>query len=707
MNFEINNLDEHSLNIVELKDININSYIKNLFVNNSYTLYVLKDKKWYGAITPKSILNFDNGDAIDKNYPTLKAEDGLNASEISGVAFSNNIFNFPIFINGEIKKEYVITDRPVSLFSMNKDRWQTLYQNNAKMSNYINLKYTSVAVAGEFAGDIVDYIKANCPTVKCIEIDNSYEAFENAIKNEMLVVDTTDALKELKLKLCNYIKFNNNITNANYTTLYDLCNGAELLYFKEFSENKKIQSYFFLFPDVDTFVHLNQQEKYRIAFDKHYRYYYDRLNDPEILDLTKRVFGELYSDEFIESRNHLSGLEFKNGICHLQDSNNVYCRASNGTRYTTDKSSYYRNCICTFGACFVYGATVDDEHTLASYMQRRINKACKDYEVNNYGARNLSVYEGLRIAHSLHLNKDDKLVFVLTKHDYEAIKDAGYEIINLKELFDKEKDMHDYFLDEPMHCNHICTEKVADFIFDKINPDLLLKVNANSSKPVQRENLYVKQMDENKEKIGNYIKYLRQFKVDKKDCAIVLMHANPFTLGHYKLVEYATKRHEYVYVMVAVESNIFSPDDVYNMVNEPCKDFDNVTVIRARKDIMNPQLFLPGYFERDDNPNASGNTAGFVDFIGTIVKPALDVHVRYMGSEPVDVITQNMNREMIELLPKYGMTAVEIPRFETENKIPYSAKTVRNALKRKDWETVQQMVHPAAQKILKKYEDLI
>ncbi|MBO5884872.1 MAG: hypothetical protein J6Q51_03650 [Clostridia bacterium] len=289
MNFEIKNIEDGNLNIIDLKDVCVNSYIKQLFKDNSHTVYVLNDKNFYGAITPKSILNFDTANVIDKNYHILKAENGLNNSEIANVALTNNVFNFPIFINGEIKKEYVITDRPISIFSMNKERWQTLYQNNTKMSNYINSKFTDIAVTGDFAVEVVEYINANCPSIKCVKIDDSYQEFENAIASNMLVLDTDDTIKDLKIKLCNYIKFNKNSNYADYVTLYDLCNAAELMYFKEFSQTKQIQSYFFLFPDVDTFTHLNQQEKYRIAFDKHYRYYYERLEDPEILDLTKRV----------------------------------------------------------------------------------------------------------------------------------------------------------------------------------------------------------------------------------------------------------------------------------------------------------------------------------------------------------------------------------------------------------------------------------
>ena len=57
----------------------------------------------------------------------------------------------------------------------------------------------------------------------------------------------------------------------------------------------------FEFPDIEELTNLTDDEKRRIKFDHHYRYYYDRYKDDKrIEELLRRVFGDLFSDEFIE-----------------------------------------------------------------------------------------------------------------------------------------------------------------------------------------------------------------------------------------------------------------------------------------------------------------------------------------------------------------------------------------------------------------------
>jgi len=712
MDFYLKEKKDIETHIIQKNKINLHNIIINTFLDNDYITYVYDKNKFIGVINKNSLINFDKdiNKIINLKYPTLK-KGNIDYNNIYNLALENNAFNIPIIENEKIIKEYVIKDRPLSLFSMNKDRWQILYSENKKVSDYIKYKKTKlICICGSFSNDIKAYIDKSFPEYKTYTIDNSYQAFLKAIDNNALIIDTNDELKDLKTKI---LRCQNNLSNkenhSEYLTLYELCNFAELLYFKKFIMKNQIETNFFIFPNVETFKNLSQQEQYRIKFDKHYRYYYNNLQNDEILNLVKKVFGNTYSKEFIKSRNQLSGLEFKNGICYLQNNNNPFCKAINGTRYTTDKNSYYKNCIALFGACLAYGAMVDDSHTIASCLQRLINANIKDYEVYNYGARNLSLFESIRIATNLKLSKKDKMCFIIIEPEYEVLKNFDFKnnFFNFQEMFDEEKDMHDYFLDEPMHCNHICSEKLSNFIYNKIGNNLENKLSRSNSDTISKENLFKIKMNEIQERIDKYIEYLRQYHVDKDYCSLVLMHANPFTTGHYKLVEYASKNSDHVFVMLALESGMFNSEDVFEMASTACKDFNNVTVIKDRTDIIPRQLFLPGYFERDDNPNGSGNTLGFIDFIGKVIKPALNIKERFLGSEPVDVFTRNMNKESAENLPKYGIKSTEIPRFETPEGIPYSAKTVRNALKRKDWETIKQMVPPITEKLLHKYEDLI
>ncbi len=701
MNFEYNKNIKNK--IFKYDNINFNKILKSIFADEDYTAYIISDKK-IGIINKNTILNNNYKDYINYNHPIIDPTK-QSQKEIYNIALENNSFVFPIVNNGKIISEYIIKDKPTSIFSMDLNRWTLLYKNNSKIYNLLTFqKRHKIYITGSFGNTILEYLK-KYNKFDCQILDKAFVSFKKALKEKCLIIDTDDGLSELKQKIVSYFKVCNK-SNADYITLYNLTNESEALFFKSYIENNNIQTSFFVFPDIDKFTNLNIDEQFRIKFDKHYRFYYNNMNTPQIKSLVKKVFNETYSKKFIKSRDSLSGLIFKDGICCLQDNSNPFCKAFNGKRFTAFKTSYYKNCLSMFGACLVYGATVDDEHTIASYLQKLINDNLKDYEVNNYGARNLSVFESFRIATNLHSNPDDQFIFVIIEEEYEILKKFGFnKFFNFIQMFNKEN-LHDYFLDEPMHCNHIGMQKCAEYIYDNIQESLKIKSSVNQSN-VQKGNKFNQKINEIATRIQEYINYLSQYKVDKEYCSLVLMHANPFTMGHYKLVEYASKHSDHVYVMLALNSGMFEPDDVAEMSTIACKDLKNVTVIRDRTDIIPRELFLPGYFERDDNPNGSGDTMGFIDFIGKVIKPALNIKERFLGSEPIDIFTKKMNEESHKNLPKYGIKSTEIPRFCNKQGIPYSAKTVRNALKRNDWATIENMVPPITAKILKKYKGLV
>ncbi len=704
MNFILNSLKDIEKNVIEKNNVKINQIIKSLFKNPSRIFYVTNNNKFFGVINKKSVLsanlsNLEN--IVCKNHPVVEQLDDVET--VKKIAHINQTLNIPIVKNQKLIGEYEFKPTQ-SLFSMDKKRWNILYGKNEIVKNFINFKkFSQIIVIGPFAKTVVKHIKNNCKHIDCTEGKNTFDSFKDYIKSNCTIIDTSEdgEIKKQILNLSKLTKFAN--LKSQYLTLYDFCNLAELYDFK----TKQIQSFFFVFPDANKFKNLSLQERYRIAFDKPYRFYFEHRKNPEILSLIKNVFGDLFSEKFLQSRDELSGLVFQNGICKLTDSSNEFCKASNGTRFTTDKTSFYKHSIYTFGACFVYGAIVDDKHTLASCMQRFVNQDGKDYELLNYGARNLSIFESLRIARTLFLTKFDKLIFVISEEECKFIQKFGFSnIFFLQEFFDS-TEIHDFFLDEPIHCNHICTEKIAKFIYDKLKPNLVDKPKLNNTTPIQKENLFKSSLNQMQENVDAYIKYLKKFRVEKENCSIILTHANPFTLGHYKLVEYASKHSEHVFVSVADDDNWFSPKDRYEMAFQSCKKLPNVTVFSARDDLISSKLYLPGYFERDENPHAAGNTSGLLDFIANVLKPALNIKERFLGSEPFDAFTQKMNEESAKILPQYGIKSTEVPRFENANGIPYSGKIVRNALKRKDWDTIRQMVTPETEKILRKYAELM
>ena len=69
----------------------------------------------------------------------------------------------------------------------------------------------------------------------------------------------------------------------------------------------------------------------------------------------------------------------------------------------------------------------------------------------------------------------------------------------------------------------------------------------------------------------------------------------------------------------------------------------------------------------------------FVEYIA----PALHITKRFLGTEPVDKVTQKYNETVQKIMPDYGITVRIIERLRTE-KGQVSAKTVRNAIGAQD-----------------------
>ena len=142
-----------------------------------------------------------------------------------------------------------------------------------------------------------------------------------------------------------------------------------------------------------------------------YIYYLSNyINDSEIRILVKAVMGDLFTENYIDKENLSPGTILKNGICRLADSDNDFCKSINGIRYTTDKIYDYTFDINIFGPCMVYGALVDDKHTIASYLQRKVNADNMDYSVNNYGLRAMELPEQVEKLFVM-VVQDDKSVF--------------------------------------------------------------------------------------------------------------------------------------------------------------------------------------------------------------------------------------------------------------------------------------------------------
>lgn len=592
--------------------------------------------------------------------------------------------------------------------SIDLNRWEFLYANNDKIINYIrSKKVETVFIMGHLSQKLYNYINVYGNDFETVLLETSYDNYLEAISHyNSLLIDTDNNAQQLKKEIVKKVRLERFNISKNMS-INELCNEAEIYYFvNEFLKYKDYDIVVFEFPDKEQITNLSFSEKLRMAAKVNYIYYLSNYkNDLEIRNLVKTVLGDLFTEDYIDRKNLSPGTILKNGICRLADSNNDFCKSINGIRYTTDKIYDYAFDINLFGPCMIYGALVDDKHTIASYLQRKINKDNNDYSVNNYGLRAMELPEQIRIADSVNTKKGDKMVFVISSEEKQKLLKLGYsDIISLLPVFN-DSNLHNYFLDKPAHCNHIANSYIADYIYSKIKKNLLTR-NSDNKKLAQPINRKIKRkVFENNKYIEEYLNMLKKLNISDGPNGAILMNCNPFTYGHYNLIAYASKQVEQLFVIVVQDDkSIFKFEDRFKMVQNGCSNFLNVTVIPSGK-IFGSSMIFPEYFNRDETTDVTLDLSLDREIFTDYIAPTLNVKKRFIGEEKNDIITAAYNRELKNNLPLYGIEVIEIPRFKNIDGTIISAKEVRKALNNEDWEEIEKLVPQTTLEILEEYID--
>ena len=177
---------------------------------------------------------------------------------------------------------------------------------------------------------------------------------------------------------------------------------------------------------------------------------------------------------------------------------------------------------------------------------------------------------------------------------------------------------------------------------------------------------------------SGYLKRLEK-KQRPGQAAAIVMNANPFTLGHRYLVETAAKENDAVHLFLLSEDAGPIPARVrHRLVREGVADLPNVVIHETGEYLISSATF-PGYFLKSEEKilrtQARLDTALFVR-----IAQALDVTVRYVGSEPRSVVTGIYNEVLSEALPAQGIQCRIIPRKELPDGRVISASAVRQAI---------------------------
>lgn len=200
---------------------------------------------------------------------------------------------------------------------------------------------------------------------------------------------------------------------------------------------------------------------------------------------------------------------------------------------------------------------------------------------------------------------------------------------------------------------------------------------------------------ENGRGLADYCAYLRAHPA----AGVLVMNANPFTLGHRYLIEqadFSTRptglgRNDKVSVISSDARRAESRNLVIIPVKEDASRFpytERLAMIRAGagdladvvegSDYQISAATFPTYFLKNLSDAAETQMRLDIDLFGRHIAPALGARVRFVGTEPADPLTARYNALLKELLPAYGIQLVEIPRLTIEQ--PVTATSVRALL---------------------------
>ncbi len=181
---------------------------------------------------------------------------------------------------------------------------------------------------------------------------------------------------------------------------------------------------------------------------------------------------------------------------------------------------------------------------------------------------------------------------------------------------------------------------------------------------------------------------------------VAVVNCNPFTLGHYRLLEYAAAHVPKLYVLVVEEDRSLFPFEArFRLVEEGASGLKNVVVLRGGPYVISSATF-PTYFTRMESGEGEQVTELYaaldIELFGRYVAPTLRVTDRFVGTEPYCPVTSIYNRMMKERLPKGGegwspVRVREMPRFEMEG-LPVSASRVRALIREGGLENVRPLV---------------
>ena len=394
------------------------------------------------------------------------------------------------------------------------------------------------------------------------------------------------------------------------------------------------------------------------------------------------------------------------GTTTLIDDDNPLKRVIHGKRATAYQPEKYLNKIYFFGPCHYFGRNAPYNKTIESFLQLMLNEHNLPYRVENEGQafseRSQDMFYNLN---ALNPAPGDIIFFHIWRM---RPNNAGIPLMDISDAFDPPHDFREIFCTQN-HVNELGYKILAKKFFDYLTANNFFRDKELKYPPPPAPYFHRYGIPPQYERGGSNAfvnaeldAYKQTLRAKKIPIGAIVMNCNPFTLGHRALVEYAAAQVVKLYVFVVEEDKSEFPfADRIELVRLGVKDLPNVEVLPSGKFIISQQTFS-GYFSKANLQDVAVDSSEDVEIFGREIAPTLGITIRFAGEEPTDTVTRQYNQAMREILPLYGVEFREIPRKAVGGEV-ISASTVREALRRGDFDKIKRLVPDTTFKYLSKF----
>lgn len=664
---------------------------KLLFENPLGNIYVTDSGRFYGLITL--------GD-YRRNFPNITAA----INRTSKTLVEDNRFDEKaeeIFSNKKIKRVPVLDSKGTILYEISCENSQEMKDEkvilDTQWMNYCITHYKRILLID--AEGIADKIVKQ----KEVKVVKSCSFDFTALEQYDLIVDLDINKYKARRRLL-IREYKAHIYK--YTNPDDILFQISLNNFFEKAKQNNIAIQIYETPSADKLEFLSEEQMERVHSPNFWHYYF---KDREKYEMEiKEIFDISDYDSYINSLYDLPLPIRKKGTISYEDYRSSFCNIVDGYRITENKRyENYSNKVELYGPCIVFGLFVNDKRTITSYLQEKINESkINHYDVHNMGIRGGSLRESIEIIKGRVYRSGDVIIFILPTEEIEYLKrcNLDIEVVELSGYFNEKRNVvGTFFLDKPIHCNHKANQLISEILFERIQEDYTHFDTSYANEvylgePQQKNNL-------NTEGLLQYVEELRQTVDCNEDDVVgsIVMNCNPFTKGHEYLVQYASSMVDVLVVFVVEENKSFFPfEDRIQLVRKGCEKLKNVIVVPSGKYIISSITF-PEYFVKEKLADSAVQLDMSVDLdiFAEYIAKGVGIQYRFVGEEPIDVVTRQYNESMKRKLSKAGIQVVEIPRKESQDGLVISASRVRKYLKEKDWESIKRLVPETTLEYLK------